>query len=103
MTGKVKLAIGVGVLLVAGVAYARSRPKLRCADGAFFKAVSKDSELYTKGSTQLRAQIDKYGGYCARQGSVSYVGESGLITQPSQLEDEGPDNDGFITQPAQLG
>jgi hypothetical protein len=106
VTNKVKLAIGVGVLLVAGVAYARTRrPKLTCSGGAFFKPISKDSELYKNASAQTRAYVDKYGGYCARQGTVDFAGETGVITQPSQLEDAGPDNygNGLITQPAQLG
>ena len=112
MTTKLKIAIAVGVLLVAGVAYARTRKAtLRCSAGASFKAVSKNDPIYTQGSVALRAQIDKYGGYCARQGTVTYAGASSLITDPSQLSDAGADNgdnnpdaaDGLITSPAQLG
>jgi len=106
VTTKVKIAIGLGVLLVAGVAYARSRKPLRCANGSVFKPCSKDSPIYKGGSSALRAMVDRYGGYCARQGTVEFAGESSVITQPSQVPDSGPDNDpdgGAITSPAQLG
>jgi hypothetical protein len=110
MMMKAKIAIGVGVLLVAGVAYARSRkrPTLTCSSTSAFVAADKNSDAYKNGSPSLRKQIDRFGGYCAAQGRVDYVNGTSdapsLADAPSVSE---PDKDWLpdqvlITHPWQL-
>lgn len=101
MVTKTKIAIGVGVLLFAGLAYAKTRKaKMNCSNlGPQWHFVPADasSEAYINGSAAFRARILKYGGYCSSPGNVTYANgttDDGLSgSEPTYSEPEKDDLD----------
>jgi hypothetical protein len=94
--------------LAAWCSLRRKRETLVCKDGAKFVPANASSDVYKSGSDALRAQINKYGGYCVRSGSVTF--DNGTLDAPevgsSQSIDEPaggvPTDPALITHPWQL-
>lgn len=100
--------IAVAAAALAALIWAERRVSARPQCSGTWVALSKERQaayLAMNWSQPVKDSIRKWGGFCSSgSSSVTYVGTSGAITQPSQVPNAGPANvsGGAITMPSQL-